>query len=118
MKQGGNLYNLKAILGHSTITLTERYAHHAPEFMRADVDRLRFEAQPTGVVGIENARRSRQPGFVGSHAGTGEAANGAADEIAAGAEGGGERDGGLVEEADPRGAVLGAIESGGRRKAV
>jgi len=70
-KQGGNLYNLKAIFGHSTITLTERYAHHAPKFMRADVDRLRFEARPTGVVGIAHARRSRQPEAGGSRDGHG-----------------------------------------------
>jgi hypothetical protein len=117
MKQGGNLYNLKAILGHSTITLTERYAHHAPEFMRADVDRLRFEARPTGVVGIEDARRSRQPGTDGGRVGTGEAGD-AAGVIAARAEGVGERDAGVVEDADADGAILGATTSGGRKRAV
>lgn len=117
MKQGGNLYNLKAILGHSTITLTERYAHHAPEFMRADVDRLRFEARPTGVVGIEDARRSRQPEAGGGREGRGEAGD-AAGAIAARAEGVGERDAGVDEEADAAGAILGATTSGGRKQAV
>ena len=60
MRKGGNLYNLKAILGHSTIVLTERYAHHDPRFMRDDIDRLDFAPRPTGVVGVEAVRRERK----------------------------------------------------------
>ena len=57
MRAGGNLYNLKAVLGHSTITLTGRYAHHAPEFMQADVDRLDFRPPERDVVGLDDVRR-------------------------------------------------------------
>ncbi len=31
---GGSIYDLKAILGHSNIKMTERYAHLAPEYIR------------------------------------------------------------------------------------
>ncbi|MDI7269390.1 MAG: tyrosine-type recombinase/integrase [Myxococcota bacterium] len=60
MRAGGNLYNLKAILGHSTITLTERYAHHDPEFCQADVDRLDFRPRERPAVGLDDIRRKRR----------------------------------------------------------
>lgn len=59
MRTGGDLYRLKAILGHSTITLTERYAHHSPTWARRDVNRLDFQPKGTGVVGIEAVRRGQ-----------------------------------------------------------
>lgn len=37
---GVNLYEVKDLLGHSTIKLTERYAHLAPENLKAAVNRL------------------------------------------------------------------------------
>lgn len=46
MQTGGNLYKLKATLGHTTIQLTERYAHHSPEFASEDVARLDFTVPP------------------------------------------------------------------------
>jgi len=33
---------LQKILGHSTINMTLRYAHLAPDFMAKDIERLNF----------------------------------------------------------------------------
>jgi integrase len=41
--KGGNLVSLQKILGHSTITMTLRYAHLAPGFLANDIERLNFE---------------------------------------------------------------------------
>jgi hypothetical protein len=42
--QGGrapeSIYELKEILGHRTITMTEKYSHLAPGHLRAGVDRM------------------------------------------------------------------------------
>ncbi len=40
MMRGGNLYDLKEILGHSDITMTMRYAHLSPQHLRAGMERL------------------------------------------------------------------------------
>jgi integrase len=37
--RGGSLQTLKEILGHSTLTMTLRYAHLAPEHLRAEMER-------------------------------------------------------------------------------
>ena len=41
MMRGGNLYELKDILGHSDIKMTTRYAHLSPHHLRAGVERLK-----------------------------------------------------------------------------
>lgn len=38
--RGGDLYKLRKILGHSTIAMTERYAHLAPDAFKDDYGRL------------------------------------------------------------------------------
>jgi len=43
--KGGNLVSLQKILGHSTITMTLRYAHLAPDFLAKDIERLNFETE-------------------------------------------------------------------------
>src|SRR5262249_18741574 len=40
MMAGGDLYVLKEILGHKSITMTQRYAHLSPAYKRAIVDRM------------------------------------------------------------------------------
>lgn len=40
VQAGVPLFDVKEVLGHSTIRMTERYAHFAPENVRAAVDRL------------------------------------------------------------------------------
>lgn len=37
---GGDIYRLQRILGHSSVKVTQRYAHLAPDALRADRDRL------------------------------------------------------------------------------
>ena len=41
MMRGGNLYELKDILGHSDIKMTIRYAHLSPHHLRGGVERLK-----------------------------------------------------------------------------
>ena len=40
VQAGVDLYTVKELLGHSEITMTERYSHLAPDNLRAAVDRL------------------------------------------------------------------------------
>jgi integrase len=40
MMNGGDLYVLKGLLGHKSITMTQRYAHLSPAHMKAMVDRM------------------------------------------------------------------------------
>ena len=40
---GGSIYDLKQILGHSEITMTERYAHLAPEYLRSRTSLVDFQ---------------------------------------------------------------------------
>jgi integrase len=45
--KGGNLLSLQKILGHSTINMTIRYAHLAPDFMANEIEVLDFEGEPS-----------------------------------------------------------------------
>jgi hypothetical protein len=54
MMSGGNILTLQKLLGHSSVDVTMKYAHLAPDFMRDEIGRLRFE-RPVGDV----ARNSR-----------------------------------------------------------
>jgi integrase len=48
MMAGGDLYVLKSILGHKSIAMTQRYAHLAPDYMKARVERMeQIWAKPT-----------------------------------------------------------------------
>jgi hypothetical protein len=39
-------------LGHSSVAVTMKYAHLAPDFMRDEIGRLRFERSTATVAGI------------------------------------------------------------------
>ena len=43
MTSGGNILTLQKLLGHSSVAVTMQYAHLAPDFMRDEIGRLRFE---------------------------------------------------------------------------
>ncbi len=40
MMRGGNLYELKEILGHKDVKMTMRYAHLSPNHLRASMERM------------------------------------------------------------------------------
>jgi integrase len=50
--QGGNLLALQKILGHSDVKMTMIYAHLAPDFLAAEMDRVQFS---------DSARPARKP---------------------------------------------------------
>ena len=49
MMRGGRLEALSKILGHATLAMTMRYAHHAPDYLRSEMARTERTAQPTEV---------------------------------------------------------------------
>ncbi len=60
---GGDLYVLKAILGHKSIAMTQRYAHLSPAYKKAMVERMeQMWAQPVQRPVEANPKaRSRPP---------------------------------------------------------
>jgi integrase len=54
--KGGNILSLQKILGHSTINMTLRYAHLAPDFMARDVELLDFDIQSSPIRPQREAR--------------------------------------------------------------
>lgn len=60
---GGSLLALQKILGHAKPDMTQRYAHLAPDYLAAEVERLSFAARTPGdVASIDEARRQRGAG--------------------------------------------------------
>jgi integrase len=45
MMNGGNIYDLQKILGHTEVSMTMRYAHLSPQHMRKAVSVVRFSAE-------------------------------------------------------------------------
>lgn len=53
MMSGGNLWDLKTILGHSTIDLTQRYAHFSPNHLQRQAEQVSFGVPKSAdVIGI------------------------------------------------------------------
>ena len=46
MMNGGSLWDLKTLLGHSTIDLTERYSHFSPNHLKEKAEKVSFEYRP------------------------------------------------------------------------
>lgn len=45
MRQGGSIYTLQALLGHTSIKMTERYAHHKPGYGADAIDFLNYSGE-------------------------------------------------------------------------
>ena len=59
VRRGGSLYHLQTVMGHSTPTLTMRYAHLVGKDTRPGMDRIRFAPRRSVVVGIAPARKKK-----------------------------------------------------------
>lgn len=57
---GVSLYEVRDLLGHTTVEMTERYAHLAPENLRSAVDRI--SAKPLANAGSEQTAVQRLAG--------------------------------------------------------
>lgn len=53
MQDGGDLYRLSKILGHSSIRVTEKYAHHDPAMFALDHGRVRFRVPGEAAAVIQ-----------------------------------------------------------------
>ena len=47
---GGSIYKLQRILGHSTIAMTERYSHLSPEHLNGATEILDFGTRDLGTL--------------------------------------------------------------------
>jgi site-specific recombinase XerD len=56
MMSGGNILTLQKLLGHSSVAVTMKYTHLAPDFMRDEIARLRFERPAAEVAGMTKRR--------------------------------------------------------------
>jgi site-specific recombinase XerD len=56
MMSGGNILTLQKLLGHSSVAVTMKYAHLAPDFMRDEIARLRFERPSARVADMAEHR--------------------------------------------------------------
>jgi len=56
MMRGGNLLALSKILGHAKVSMTEKYAHLAPDHLRSEMARTERAAQPTEVLAQASAQ--------------------------------------------------------------
>lgn len=52
MMSGGNILTLQKLLGYSSVAVTMKYAHLAPDFMRDEVCRLRFDRKTAGTSAL------------------------------------------------------------------
>jgi len=59
VQKGIDLYVVKELLGHKTITMTMRYAHHNPESLRHGVDVLDEDGYV--LVTAEKTKAQRKP---------------------------------------------------------
>jgi site-specific recombinase XerD len=49
MMRGGDLYSLSKILGHSKVSMTEKYAHLAPDHLRAQMAKTERSQEPAPI---------------------------------------------------------------------
>lgn len=49
MMRGGNIYDLQKILGHSSVTMTQIYAHLSPQHLKKAIQIVNFKADDEGL---------------------------------------------------------------------
>jgi hypothetical protein len=54
MMSGGNILTLQKLLGHSSVAVTLKCGHLAPDFVRDEIARLRFERPAAAVTAISD----------------------------------------------------------------
>ena len=67
MMRGGELLALSKILGHAKVSMTEKYAHLAPDHLRAEIARTERSVEP--LVGTTTSTGDDVPGQVVNFAG-------------------------------------------------
>ena len=53
---GSSIYKVSRLLGHSSIKMTERYAHSEVESLRTDLEKLSLNCHQNVIKGISNAK--------------------------------------------------------------
>ncbi|RYZ87538.1 MAG: site-specific integrase [Proteobacteria bacterium] len=57
MMNGGNIYDLQKILGHSSLEMTQRYAHMSPDHLAQAIQIVSFTPKVGGnVISLANAK--------------------------------------------------------------
>lgn len=56
MMNGGNVYDLQKILGHTKVDMTMKYAHLSPQHLRKAVETVRFSGEGNASIGPFLAR--------------------------------------------------------------
>jgi integrase len=59
MMNGGNIYDLQKILGHTSLEMTQRYAHMSPEHLAQAIKVVSFEPEQLGenVISLESEKK-------------------------------------------------------------
>lgn len=59
MMNGGNIYDLQKILGHSTMEMTQRYSHLSPDHLAEAIQIVAFKPNGENVASLADARKER-----------------------------------------------------------
>jgi hypothetical protein len=75
MMRGGNLLALSKILGHAKVSMTEKYAHLAPEHVRVEISRTErpgavLEPNPGTKGSADDEHARKVVDFVGTSRGS------------------------------------------------
>ena len=58
MMNGGEIYDLSKLLGHSSIEVTMKYAHLSPESLKRNRDRVSFDNSNVEILEKHNLQLS------------------------------------------------------------
>ena len=57
MMNGGNIYDLQKILGHTTLEMTQLYAHMSPAHLAEAIQIVAFKPDGENILSLEDARK-------------------------------------------------------------